>query len=75
MLSAVCGLVYFVVKFLEMRFVMKESKPLKFLIRDSILVMVSVYVSYFIINQINPEELLSSNANNVIPAFTGKPEF
>ena len=52
-LSAVCAVVYFIVRFLEMRFIQKESKPLKFLFRDSVFVMISVYVSYFSVYQYN----------------------
>jgi len=74
MLSVVCGVVYFIVRFLEMRFVMKESKPLKFLLRDSLFVIVSVYVSHFIIGQINQNDLVGKQLSST-PAFIGEPDF
>ena len=74
MLSVVCGVVYFIVRFLEMRFVMKESKPLKFLLRDSLFVIVSVYVSHFIIGQIDQNDLVGKQLSST-PAFIGEPDF
>jgi len=74
-LSAVCAVVYFIVRFLEMRFIQKESKPLKFLFRDSAFVMISVYVSYFIIVQISQGNIGVSKGGGATPAFTGDPNF
>jgi len=68
--------VFFIAKFIEMRFVEKESKPLKFLIRDSLLVYFSVVFGNFVIGQINP--LLSgggSTKSPVTPVFTDNPGF
>ena len=72
-LSSVCAVVYFIVRFLEMRFVQKDSKPLKFLFRDSIFVLISVYLSYFIISQIYNTNIQSKPS--VTPAFTDNPNF
>ena len=44
--------VYFILKFMEMRFVESDSqKPLKVLIRDSIVVCISAVLAVFILNQ------------------------
>jgi hypothetical protein len=44
--------VYFILKFMEMRFVEPDSqKPLKVLIRDSIVVCISAVLALFILNQ------------------------
>ena len=74
-LSTVCAIVYFIVRFLEMRFIQKESKPLKFLFRDSAFVMISVYVSYFIIGQTYQSNIDVSKGGKTTPAFTGEPNF
>ena len=42
--AAIISLVFFISKFIEMRFVEKETKPLKLLIRDSLLVYFSVFI-------------------------------
>jgi small-conductance mechanosensitive channel len=51
-IGVVVAAVYFVLKFMEMRFVEHDSqKPLKVLIRDSIVVCISAVVAVFILNQ------------------------
>ena len=69
------SIVYFLVKFGEMRFVDKESKPLKLLIRDSLLVYFSVIVGNFILDQLKP--LLDNGAAvSASPSvFTDNPTF
>jgi hypothetical protein len=56
-----------------MRFVEKESKPLKVLIKDSLVVYFSVLLGYFVLEQIRPISL----TEEVRPpqVFTGNPEF
>ena len=51
-IAAVISIVFLVSKFIEMRFVDNESKPLKLLIRDTLLVYFSVISGYFIMEQI-----------------------
>ena len=67
---------FFLVKFIEMRFVDRESKPLKFLIRDSLLVYFSVVAGSFVIDQLKP--VMQDGGDGVIsnPAvFTDNPGF
>jgi hypothetical protein len=73
--ATVISFIFLIVKFIEMRFVEKESKPLKLLIRDALLVYFSIVVGYFIINQINP--ILKGGAvnSNITPIFTDNPTF
>jgi hypothetical protein len=47
--AGVISITFLVAKFLEMRYIEKESKPLKLLIRDAFLVYFSVIISNFII--------------------------
>ena len=58
-----------------MRFVEKETKPLKLLIRDSLLVYFSVDFGDFVIGQINPMIKGGSSASTVTPVFTDNPGF
>lgn len=55
-----------------MRFVDKENKPLKLLIRDTVLVYFSVILGYFIIDQLKPIGI-SEKTNPTV--FTDNPEF
>jgi uncharacterized membrane protein YkgB len=73
--AGIISVVFLFVKFCEMRFVDKESKPLKVLIRDSLLSYFSVIVGLFLIDQLKP---LMEN-NTVGPTnpsvFTDNPAF
>ena len=66
------SITFLIAKFIEMRFIEKESKPLKFLIKDALLVYFSVIISNFIINQLNP---LVVSLHNTTPVFTDNPGF
>lgn len=74
-IAAIISFVYLIAKFVEMRFVDKENKPLKFLIRDALLVYFSVVSGNFIINQISPVIKNVSGGSNVTPVFTDNPGF
>ena len=74
-IAAVISITFFLAKFIEMRFIEKESKPLKDLLRDSLLVYFSVIVSNFIIEQINPIINGGSTVHKLTPVFTDNPGF
>ena len=73
-IAGVISFIFLIGKFLEMRYVEKESKPLKFLIRDSLLVYISVVCGLFIISQLSPVIHETSLMENPI-AFTDNPPF
>jgi hypothetical protein len=73
-ISAIISITFLLVKFFEMRYIEKESKPLKLLIRDAFLVYFSVIMANFIIEQINPMIKHSSNAK-ATQVFTDNPGF
>jgi len=56
-----------------MRFIEKENKPLKLLIRDALLVYVSVVSGYFIFEQLNSSVEKMSGGST--PVFVDNPEF
>ena len=72
--AAIIAVIFFIVKFLEMRFVEKESKPLKFIIRDTLVVYVSVVAGDFVVGQLAPfmNEEVALQAPN---AFVDNPPF
>ena len=73
-IAAVISIIFFIAKFLEMRFLDKEPKPLKLLVRDSLLVYFSVICGYFILEQIKP--VINSGGSEIsTPVFTDNPEF
>ena len=71
--AAIISIIYFTFKFIVMRFVEKENKPLKVLVSDSLLVYFSVILGYFIIEQVNPVIVNVSDKN--IHVFTDNPGF
>ena len=73
--AGIIAFVFLIVKFIEMRFVDKESKPLKFLIRDALLVYFSVVSGSFIIDQVSPvmQEVGENITNPAV--FTDNPGF
>ena len=54
-----------------MRFVLKENKPLKILVRDTVLVYLSVILGNFVISQIGETNITSS----LPEVFTNDPGF
>jgi hypothetical protein len=73
--AAIIAVIFFIVKFLEMRFVDKESKPLKFLIRDTLVVYVSVVAGNFVYEQVTPAVSEAVAATTQPIAFTDNPPF
>jgi hypothetical protein len=75
LVAGIISVIYFIAKFLEMRYVDQEPKPLKLLVRDSLLVYVSVVVGNFIVDQLKPviEEVDVKTASP--PVFTDNPSF
>jgi len=74
-IATVISVIFLITKFIEMRFVDSESKPLKLLIRDTLLVYFSVISGYFIMEQLKP--VLETVGENISApqVFTDNPEF
>lgn len=72
--AAIISITFLLAKFLEMRYIEKESKPLKLLIRDAFLVYFSVIIANFVIDQINPV-IKGGTAPKITPVFTDNPGF
>jgi len=64
-------IVYLIFRFFEMRFIIKETIPLKKLVRDALLVYISFITGIFVYTQIEPIKDLGSTP----VVFTNNPEF
>lgn len=79
--AAVIAFIFLLAKFLEMRFVDKENKPVKLLFRDALLVYFSVICGYFLLEQFKTSVqggggLGAAGAGpSVTPVFTDNPGF
>lgn len=74
LIAGIISVIFFIAKFLEMRFVDEEPKPLKYLIRDSLLVYICVIFGCFILDQLTPV-INEINPVEVPLAFTDNPPF
>jgi hypothetical protein len=75
-IAAIISVVYFIAKFIEMRYIEKENKPLKFLIRDALLVYFSVICGFFISEQVKLMiHTTGVDVPTTTPVFTDNPEF
>ena len=73
LVAGIISIIFFVGKFLEMRYIEKEPKPLKLLIRDALIVYISVVSGSFILDQLRPviKEIIPTS----VAAFTDNPPF
>ena len=70
--AGIIAVLYLLAKFVEMRFVLKENKPLKMLMRDAIIVYISAILGLYIIEQF----LLQGEITKSAPqAFIDNPTF
>jgi hypothetical protein len=72
--SSVISVIYFLFKFLEMRFVLKENKPIKELTKDTFFVFLSVTVGLMVLEQFNLNEIVG-NFKTVPSVFVSNPDF
>lgn len=76
LIAAIISILFIITKFIEMRFIERENKPLKLLVRDALLVYFSVILGYFVINQATPIiNGATEGGTNITPIFTDNPEF
>ena len=73
--AGIISIVFFLAKFCEMRFVDKESKPLKVLIRDSLVTYFSVVVGVFLFDQLKPMIENGVAISTSPTVFTDNPTF
>lgn len=70
--AGVISAVFVLAKFLEMRFIDKESKPFKLIVRDALIVYFSVLTANFVMNQLYD---VVDSGKKVTPVFTDNPGF
>ena len=70
--AGIVSFVYLVIKYLEMKFILKEVKPMKLLMRDTIIVYLSVVSGNFIIEQFSEVSTIMKKTPEI---FTNEPAF
>lgn len=74
-LSTLIAIVYFLAKFIEMRFVLKDIKPLKHLIRETLLTYVSAVIGLFIAKQFDMMKTAVNAVGGGVNVFVDNPGF
>ena len=72
--AGIISIIYFLIKFIEMRFILKENKPLKHMVIDTMIVFISATITILLLDQFNLNELIG-NVKSVPGAFINKPDF
>jgi hypothetical protein len=76
LLATCISILFLLFKFFEMRFIEKETKPLKYLIRDALIVYFSVLSGSVLLDQLKP--VLFEGTGELPsqpPVFVGEPSF
>ena len=84
--GAAIAIIFFIVKFLEMRFISGETLPLKVLIRETIIVYLASVVGMYTLSQFRQSDLVKNIGGGgggvggasdaaVVGAFTANPDF
>ena len=75
LISTIISIVYLLFKFFDMRFIKKQNLPIKDLILDSCIVFVSSLLTFFLFDQFNLNDILSSESSGSPEAFVDTPNF
>jgi len=70
-IAGVIGAIYFAIRFVEMKFILKEIKSIKTLMRDSLLVSISVLLGNQLLIKLKPLKKLTENTE----VFVNDPGF
>jgi len=74
--AGIIAFVFFFGKFVEMRFIEKESKPLKVVVKDTLFVYICTIIAFMLLEQLTPilQESAGGGPTAQI-AFTDNPTF
>lgn len=70
--AAVFSVIYFLFRLFEMRIILKENRPLKGVLRDSLVVYLSILTGNFLLDQLSP---LANGLPSQPSVFTNDPQF
>jgi heme/copper-type cytochrome/quinol oxidase subunit 4 len=70
-LALAISIIFIIVKFLEYKFIEKEHQNVKYLLRDALIVYISVCAGYYVLEQLPYNEI----ATQPVIVFTDPPNF
>lgn len=72
--ATIISIVFFIIKFIEMRYVNRETKPLKHLVTDSFIVFICSILAQFVFEQFdNAKDMI--NTSKTTSVFVDAPNF
>ena len=74
LLGIITSIAYFILKFVDSKYIQKDDKSLKVILKDSIIVFLAIIIVQFIFDQFNIGELIG-NTKKTLSAFTNNPDF
>ena len=75
-LAGIVAVIFFIIKFVNIRFIKKENEPIKPIAIDSVIVFLSVIVGLLVCDQFGMvKNLINGNLGNGTKAFVANPEF
>jgi hypothetical protein len=72
MISIIIAICYLAFKIAETRFITKDDKPLKVILRDSLIVYIAGLCGFFVFSQIEP---ITDNIKSTPNVFVNDPDF
>ena len=72
--SLIISFLYLITKFIEMRFILQENKPLKQLFIDSLIVFICSMMCLILLDQFNLNEVIG-NIKPIPSVFVNNPDF
>ena len=72
--SVIVSVVFFIFKFIEMRFINKEARPIKDLVKDTLVVFIASMISGYLMDQFKLGSLID-NVKEIPKVFTNEPGF
>jgi hypothetical protein len=74
LIASIISFIYLLFKFIEMRFIVKENKPLKQITIDTLVVFISSVIGLIILEQFKLGELIGATKSSP-GAFVNSPDF
>ncbi len=74
-LAGITSVIFFIIKFINIKFVRKDDEPLKPITIDSLIVFLSVFIGLSISEQFGMVKNLVGGATETTKAFISNPDF
>jgi len=74
-IAIIIAIVFFIIKFIDIKFIKKSDQPLKATVIDSLIAFISTIIGLFIIDQFGMLKSIINNSTDQVQAFVSHPEF